>query len=116
MHSPVHPLETTGMIEKSHRQGVRKESLGSVRVGRRLDTGECRQGSEVAKSEISRNTEHGRIEVMGAVDSGQKGGELELANREIEPGAPEASLDHLLQRRFPAPHSEELEPDSFRRR
>src|SRR4051812_49443758 len=49
---------------------------------------------------------------MRTVYPRKKGGELELADREVEPGAADSGLYHLLQRRFAAANGEKLEWDS----
>ena len=104
VYAPVHSLKAAGVIEEGDGQRVGEQALRRRRVGRRLDAGECRQGSEIAEPKIAGGADDSGVEVMRAIDSRKKSLQLQLANREIESGAPQACLHHLLQGSLTAAH------------
>ena len=87
---------------------------GPGRGLKQLPEGAARPPSKITLLDLKRNVgkfENGVEVPLGAVDSGEEGRKLELANHDVEPRRGEAGLDHLLQRGLAATHRQQLEPD-----
>ena len=112
VHPSVHPLQPSSVVQHDHGERIGEHPLRPSRIGR---GGEARDGgerSEIREPRVARHTEDGGIEVVrGPVHPRQKGGQLELADPGVHAGAPQASLDHLLERRLTAADGQQLEPE-----
>src|SRR4051812_4772272 len=101
------------MVEKSCRHRISDHLLGQHRIGWNPSAGERRERTEIPQSKIAGDAQHGSLKIVRpAIDPGQKGGELELAQRNVEARALQPSLEHLLQRGFSASHRQKLETNS----
>ena len=109
--SGIPSLHPARVIQECDWHRIVKHSLGEDRIRWRLETGEFTQRRQaLTQSQVAGDSHYCCLEIgVPAVDPVEKGGELELANGDLDTCPGELGLDHLLQRCLAAADGQQLE-------
>lgn len=110
VHTPIHSLQPTRVVQERHGHLVMKGTLFVIGVSIGWKAGQLEQRGKISEARVTGDAEHGRIKlVTNTIDPVEKGRQFHLPDMNLETGPRKLRLHQLLQCRLAGADGEKLE-------